>query len=237
MKHFEKYHKPQFSVKEYLFPLLAQYVILLVCINLHRLFVSKGAYVCAKAMVGDEMSSPTAGRLIFCCLTFAGAVLLTISASRIAKKGQEYLPFFLGLLAGTFLWQSIGEDLWNFSVNGMNFVQFENISTLPVFILTILFMIYAAKNHALDWGVWCSLLGFMCNWLGHYVMTATYPFVAAHFEESAWNRGIACVCGSALILLGIYLGVFSAKDRKGRLLASIVTYIATGIIAFGIIDG
>lgn len=39
MNHFETYHKPQFSVKEYLLPFLAQYLILMVCIMLHRLFI------------------------------------------------------------------------------------------------------------------------------------------------------------------------------------------------------
>lgn len=237
MSHFDKYHKPQLSVSEYILPFLSQYVILLACIRLHRLFINKGAYVCPEVMVGDEMSSPTEGRLIFCLMAFAGAVLLTAIASKTAKKGREYIPFFLGLISGTLLWQSIGEDLWNFSVNGVNFVQFESVSMFPVFVLTILFIIYAVKNDALDWGVWCALLGFLCNWLGHYIMLGTYPFVAAYFEESVWNKGIAYGSGSILILLGIYLGVFSARDRKGRLIASIITYIATGIIAFGIMEG
>ena len=170
-------------------------------------------------------------------MAFAGAVLLTVIASQTAKKGREYIPFFLGLISGTLLWQSIGEDLWNFSVNGVNFVQFESVSMFPVFVITILFVIYAVKNQALDWGVWCTLLGFLCNWLGHYVMLGTYPFVAEYFEESVWNKGIAYGSGSILILLGIYLGVFSARDRKGRLIASIITYIATGIIVFGIMGG
>ena len=237
MKHFTIYHKPQFSLKEYFLPFLSQYAILLICIRLHRVFVSKGAFVCAETLVGDEMSSPTVGRLVFCILAFVGAVLLTMAASDAAKKEKEYKPFFLGLFAGTFMWQSIGEDLWNFSVNGINFMQFESVSVLPVFVITMLFVVYAVKNEVLDWGVWCALLGFLCNWLGHYVMLGTYPFVAAYFEESVWNRGIAYVSGGILALTGIYLGVCSAKDRKGRLFASIVTYIATGIIAFGIMEG
>ena len=68
-------------------------------------------------------------------------------------------------------------------------------------------------------------------------MLGTYPFATAYFEEAVWNRGIAYVSGGILALAGIYLGVCSAKDRKGRLFASIVTYIATGIIAFGIMEG
>lgn len=237
MNHFETYHKPQFSVKEYLLPFLAQYLILMVCIMLHRLFIGHGPLLGPEVLVGDEMSSPTAGRLVFCILAFVLAVVLTGIASKKAKAGAEYIPFFLGLFAGTFLWQSIGEDLWNFSVNGVNFVQLGSVSVFPIFVITVLFVIYAVRNETLDWGVWCALFGFLCNWLGHYVMLGTYPFVAAYFEESAWNQGIAYVSGAVLAVFGIYLGVCSAKDRKGRLFASIVTYIATGVIAFGMMEG
>lgn len=237
MKHFEKYHRAEFSLKEYLLPFLLQYVILIICIRLHRLFVDKGAMLGSPVMVGDEMSSPTTGRLAFLIIAFIAAVILTAIASKKAKEGKEYLPFFFGLFAGTFFWQAVGEDLWNFSVNGVNFIQFESVSVLPIFIFTLLFLIYAVKNDVLDWGVWCSLLGFLCNWWGHYVMLGTYPFVASYFQESVWNKGIAYISGGILALIGIYLGVFSAKDRKGRLFASIVTYIATGVIAFGMMEG
>lgn len=237
MKHFEAYHKPKFSLKEYFLPFLAQYGILMVCIMLHRLFINQGALLGEPVMVGDEMSAPTAGRLVFCILSFVLSVILTIIASKQAKHGKDFAPFFLGLFAGTFMWQSLGEDLWNFSVNGVNFMPFESVSALPVLIIAILFIIYAIRNNSLDWGVWCALLGFMCNWLGHYVMLGTYPFVAGFFEETVWNRGIAYISGCILLLLGIYLGIFSAKTRKGRLLAAILTYIATGIIAFGIMEG
>lgn len=148
-----------------------------------------------------------------------------------------HAPFFMGLFAGTFLWQSIGEDLWNFSVNGINFVQLESVSVFPIFVMTILFAAYAAKNHALDFGMWCVLLGFFCNWAGHYVMLGTYPFVAPYFEEAVWNKGIAYISGAILGVIGIYLGICAAKDRKGRLFAAIITYIATGIIAFGMMEG
>lgn len=89
MNHFEKYHNPQFSVKEYFLPFLAQYVILLACIKFHRLFIGKGAYIEAEAMVGDEMSSPTTGRLAYCLMAFAVVLLLTVTASKMAKKGSE----------------------------------------------------------------------------------------------------------------------------------------------------
>lgn len=212
MNHFEKYHKPQFSVKEYFLPFLSQYLILAVCILLHRLFINRGGLICPEVLVGDEMSSPTAGRLVFCVIAFVAAVVLAAAASRRAKEGKEYAPFFMGLFAGTFLWQSIGEDLWNFSVNGVNFVQLESVSVFPIFVITLLFVCYAAKNQALDFGMWCALLGFLCNWAGHYVMLGTYSFVAAYFEEAAWNQGIAYSSGTILGVVGIYLGVCAAKD-------------------------
>ena len=237
MERFEKYHKAEISLKEYLLPFLAQYLILVICIRIHRLFVDKGPMISKPVMVGDEMSSPTTGRLAFCVIAFLVAIVLSIIASKKAKDRKEYLPFFCGLFAGTFFWQAVGEDLWNFSVNGVNFIQFESVSVLPIFLFTVLFLIYAVKNDVLDWGVWCSLLGFLCNWWGHYIMLGTYPFVALYFKEATWNKGIAYISGGILSLLGIYLGVFSAKDRKGRLFAAIVTYIATGVIAFGIMEG
>lgn len=237
LKHFTKYHQPEFSIKDFLLPFCAQYLILLACMMLHRLVVDKGSLLCASAMVGDEMSSPTVGRLIYCLIAFLAAVGLTALASRKAKEGKEYLPFFLGLTAGTFFWQSLGEDSWHFSINDTNFIQFESISVFPVFVLTCLFVVYAVRNSVLNWGVWCALLGFLCNWWGHYIMLGTYPFVAAYFEESVWNKGVAQIAGGILLAIGIYLELFSAKDRKGRLLASILTYISTGIIIFGTMEG
>lgn len=236
MKHFELYHKPHFSAKEYLLPFLLQYVVLLVCIRLHRLFIYRGPLVGEAVMVGDEMSSPTAGRLAFCILSFILGTVLTILASRKSKQGSDYLPYLLGSFAGTFFWQSIGEDAWNFAIGGVNFIQFESVSVFPIFLVTVLFLVYAVRNEVLDWGIWCTLFAFLANWWGHYVMLGTYPFVTAYFEEAVWNRGISSVTGILLLLAGIYLGVFSAKDRKGRLFAAMVTYIATGVIAFGLME-
>ena len=53
----------------------------------------------------------------------------------------------------------------------------------------------------------------------------TYLIVAAYFEEAVWNRGIAYISGAVLEVIGIYLGVCAAKDRKGRLFAAIVKII------------
>ena len=88
MNHFEKYHKPQFSAKEYFLPFLSQYLILTVCILLHRLFINRGELIGLAVMVGDEMSSPTAGRFAFCILAFVAAVVLAAVASSKAKAGK-----------------------------------------------------------------------------------------------------------------------------------------------------
>lgn len=237
MKHFEKYHAPEFSVREYLVPFLLQYGILIVCLMLHTAFVSKGPLLGAEVMVGDEMSSPTAGRLFFAVAAFITGIIFTSRASSEAGEGKTYVPFFFGMFAGTFFWQALGEDLWHFSVNGVHFVQLESVSVFPLVVVTVLFVIYAVRREILDWGVWCALLSFLCNWFGHYIMLGTYPFVAKYFETSVWNRGVAWISGIFLAILGVYLGIFSAKDRKGRMFAAIVTYIATGILAFGLMEG
>ena len=237
MKHFELYHKPRFSAKEFLIPLVLEYVVLLTCIRLHRLFIYRGALLGDPVMVGDEMSSPTVGRLAFCILSFLAAVILSALASRKAKAGDAFVPFLYGSFAGTFLWQSLGEDAWNFAVDGVHFIQFESVSVFPLVPVVVLFLIYAVRNDSLDWGIWCTLFSFLTNWWGHYVMLGTYPFVSAFFEESAWNRGISSVSGILLLLLGLYLCLCSAKDSKGRIFSAIVTYAATGILAFGMMEG
>lgn len=237
MKHFELYHKPRFSAREYLLPLILEYVVLLSCIRLHRIFIYRGALLGEQVMVGDEMASPTTGRLAFCILSFVAAVVLSVLASRKAKAGDVYVPFLFGSFAGTFFWQSLGEDAWNFAVDGVHFMQFESVSVFPLVPVTILFLIYAVRNEILDWGIWCVLFSFLTNWWGHYVMLGTYPFVSAFFEEAAWNRGIATVSGILLLLAGVYLSLCSAKDCKGRVFSAILTYAATGILAFGMMEG
>ena len=237
MKHFERYHKPQFSAREYLLPFLLQYVVLLCCIRLHRLFIYRGPLLGEAVLVGDEMSSPTAGRLAFCILSFILGTALAVLASRRAKRGDDLAPYLMGSFAGTFFWQSLGEDAWNFAIGGVNFVQLESVSVFPLFLVTVLFLIYAVRNHVLDWGIWCVVLSFLANWWGHYVMLGTYPFVAAYFEEAVWNKGISTVVGVLLLAAGVYLGLCSAKDKKGRIFAAMVTYIATGVIAFGMMEG
>lgn len=237
MNHFELYHKPRFSAKEYLVPLLLEYVVLLSCIRLHRLFIYRGPLLSDPVMVGDELSAPTAGRLAFCILSFVAAVVLAVLASRKAKAGDSYVPFLFGSFAGTFLWQSLGEDAWNFAVDGVHFIQFESVSVFPLVPVVILVLLYAARNDSLDWGIWCTVFSFLTNWWGHYVMLGTYPFVSALFEASAWNRGISFVTSGLLLLTGIYLSLCAAKDCKGRIFAAIVTYAATGILAFGLMEG
>lgn len=237
MKHFELYHKPRFSAKEYLLPLILEYVVLLSCIRLHRLFIYRGALLNEPVLVGDEMTSPTVGRLVFCLLSFLAAVVLSVLASRKAKAGDVYVPFLFGSFAGTFLWQSLGEDAWNFSVDGVHFIQFESISVFPLVQVVILLLIYAARNDVLDWGIWCTVFSFLTNWWGHYVMLGFYPFVSAFFEEAAWNRGISSVVGILLLAVSLYLCLCSAKDCKGRIFSAMVTYAATGILAFGLMEG
>ena len=68
-------------------------------------------------------------------------------------------------------------------------------------------------------------------------MLGLYPFVSAFFEESAWNRGISSVVGIPLLLVGLYLCLCSAKDCKGKIFSAIVTFAATGVLAFGMIEG
>ena len=222
-------------LKEYVLPFLGQYVVLIICMVLHRLFVGQGSLIAEAELVGDEMSSPTVGRLIYAILSFTMFVVLTILSSGQAKKGKEILPFWLGMFAGTFLWQSIGEDLWHFTLDGVHFVQLESITVFPFAILFILFLVYVLRNHSLDWGVLCVVLSFACNWMGHYVMLGTYPFVSEFVEPAVWYRSVGCCVGVATLLIGLYCGIKKADTRKKRLLSAILSYIAVAVIVFGII--
>lgn len=234
MKHFELYHKPEFSARQYLIPLVLEYVVLLSCISFHRIFIHLGPMLGESVLVGDELSSPTAGRLAFCILAFLAAIVLSVLASRKARADNVYVPFLFGSFAGTFLWQSLGEDAWNFAVGGVNFVQLESVSVLPLVLAVIPLLIYAARNESLDWGIWCVLFSFLTNWWGHYITLGTYPLVSASFEETVWMHLVSAVVGVLLLLAGLYLGLCSAKDIKGRIFGAAVTYVATGVLAFGL---
>jgi hypothetical protein len=222
---------------EYLVPLLAEFLILAVCISFFYLFYDLGPMIEEPALVGEALTKPTLGRLAFGIAALLLWFVFTLVASKLAKKERHYTSSFLGFAAGILLWQFVGEISWHYSVGGVHFVPLESVTTLPLAILFILLLIYGKKHHSFDWGVWCMLLSFAFNWMGHYVMEGTYPFVESMVDQHTWYVCAALVSGLCGLICSIIFLLFRARTVRGRLLASMLTYISIAVIAFGVIEG
>lgn len=222
---------------EYLVPLLAEFLILAVCISFFYLFYDLGPMIEEPSLVGEALTKPTLGRLAFGIAALLLWFIFTLVASKSAKKERHYTSSFLGFAAGILLWQFVGEISWHYSVGGVHFVPLESVTTLPLAILFVLLLIYGKKHHSFDWGVWCMLLSFAFNWMGHYVMEGTYPFVESMVDQHTWYVCTALVFGLCGLILSIIFLLFRARTVRGRLLASMLTYISIAVIAFGVIEG
>lgn len=242
MKAFENYKPVIRSTRrellfEYLLPLLVEFLILTVCIIFAPVLVGLGPMIQAPALVGEAQTKPTLGRLVFGIIALVLWFVITLLASRSAKKDKHYTPSFLGFIAGILLWQAIGEISWHYSIGGVHFVPLESITSFPLACLFIMLLVYGKKHHSFDWGVWCMLLSFAFNWMGHYVMEGTYPFVASLVDQHTWYIGASSVSGACGFIYSIVYLLFRAKTRRGRLLASMLTYISISVIALGILEG
>ena len=144
-------------------------------------------------MVGENLTSPTVGRLAFGIIVLVLWFFFSLVASNAAKKEKHYASSLFGFAAGILLWQFIGEISWHYSVGGVHFVPFESVTTFPIACLFILLLLYGKKHHSFDWGIWCMLLSFAFNWMGHYVMEGTYPFVASFVGQHTWYVRAALV--------------------------------------------
>jgi len=223
--------------KEYLFPLLLQYVILAVLIILFTTFVKRGPLIGEVKLVGSEMSSPTVGRLLYGLFALVAFMVFTFFASKAAKANNDIRSFWCGFTAGILLWQAIGEISWHFSVGGINFVPLENVTSFPLAILFVLLLIYGKRHHSFDWGVWIMLLSFACNWFGHYITIGIYPFVKDYFASRQWNVGMSLISGTLYFIFSVCFLLFRAKTTKGRMLASLMSYISLAVIYFGFAEG
>ena len=242
MKALDNYSKqirstPKEIVCEYFLPLLAEFGILILCIFPFRLFKKIDVLIQEPSLVGNDLNDPTVGRLVFGIMAIVLWFIFTWFASKAAEKDKHYSSSFLGFTAGILLWQFIGEISWHYSIDGVHFVPLESITTLPIACLFILLLIYGKKHHSFDWGTWCMLLSFAFNWMGHYVMEGTYPFVASFVDQHTWYVGASLVSGICGFVYSIIFLLFRAKTRRGRILASMLTYISIGVIAFGFIEG
>lgn len=242
MKAFENYGLRVRSTRreillEYFLPLLAELLILLAAMSLFSLFTKLGPMLEESTLVGDETTKPTLGRLIYGLSALVMWFVISWIASKAAGKDKHYLSSLSGFAAGILLWQFVGEISWHYSVGGVHFVPLENVTTFPIACLFILLMLYGKKHHSFDWGIWCMLLSFAFNWMGHYVMLGTYPFVESLVDQHKWYVLTSAVSGACGLVFSIIFLLFRVKTRRGRILASMITYISIGVISFGIIEG
>ena len=68
-------------------------------------------------------------------------------------------------------------------------------------------------------------------------MEGTYPFVASMVDQHTWYVGASLTAGVCGLIYSIVFLLFRVKTRRGRLLASMLTYISIGVIAFGLMEG
>ncbi|MGN0347131.1 MAG: hypothetical protein ACI4DU_07570, partial [Lachnospiraceae bacterium] len=69
---------------------------------------------------------------------------------------------------------------------------------------------------------------------GHYVMEASYPFVQSFFTENKWYMIIGITLGIIVFAGSLYYLLKKADSLKKRLFCSAVSYLAVGMIYFGI---
>lgn len=221
----------------FLYAFLIQVGLLLVCMRTHRTCIGLGNELAHSETVRGQLTNPTLGRFIFMLVAFVLFAFLTFFAEKISQKGKIYLPFALGTLAGTFLWQAIGEDAWHFSMDGIYMVQLESIEVLPLAILFLIAFFCLCKKQILGWGVWSMLLSFGTNWMGHYVLECMGVPFKSFIPENIFMICIGCGLGSVLFVLGLIYGLKKGKTVKQRFEMAVLCYFAMALIAFGIMEG
>lgn len=222
---------------DYIIPLILEFAVIGVLIVLFTVCVGKGPLLQEEKLIGDEMASPTLGRLIYGFVSFAGFIALVVMASRASKSGQDTKAFWLGYIAGILLWQSVGEISWHYSVGGINFTVLENITSFPIAVLACMLFVYCRRNHSFDWGVLITYISFMCNWIGHYITIGIYPFFTWLTDKTTWIMAMSFSVGSIAFVLSLIYLLLRVKTKKGRMLASLISFIALAIIAFGVLEG
>ena len=68
-------------------------------------------------------------------------------------------------------------------------------------------------------------------------MEGTYPLVESIVDQHTWYIGSSIVSGLGVLIYSIVFLLFRANTRRGRILASMLTYISIGVMAFGIMEG
>lgn len=185
-----------------------------------------------------EMVDPNPLRLTFMCVGLVVSLILANVSIRKGEKGGTYPAFWIGFAGGTLLWQSIGECAWHFSIRCEDFLMcfphLEGASAVFLVLLISLLLLYAYRHDSFEWGLWTFILAFMCNWIGHFVMIGTYPFVSTLMEESLWYIISGSILGVGTCALALVLGLRHALDTKARLCCAMLLFMGIGIITTGV---
>lgn len=228
-------------ILEGIVPTMIQFGVLVLAILEFAFLIGSGngaPLIQTPRLVGGELSNPNAVRFAYLFLALSLSLALAVLAERRACRGSDSGAFWYGIIGGLLLWQAIGECSWHFGFSTAgSFTGFPRIECAAgAFLLLpfLLLLVYAARRHAFGWGVWCFLLSFLCNWLGHFVMIGTFPLVSSFLEEAAWYRVCGLCIGIPLSLLSLALMFFVAQNKKARLLSSLLLYTAIGILATGL---
>ena len=244
MKHFDRLFSRRCDGKtfarEVLLPVAGLLGITAVLVVLFAVIVFPGKNltpVIPPHLDDGEMVDPNPLRLAFMLVGLVVAIILACVAIRKGEKGKTWPAFWIGYAGGTLLWQSMGECAWHFSIKGEDFLMcfphLEGSSAVFLMLMFTLLLLYAYRHDSFGWGMWIYLLSFLCNWLGHFVMIGTYPFVAGVMKEQAWYILSGIVLGSLTCVLAVLMGLTSARDLKSRLCCSLLLYMGIGIIVTG----
>lgn len=227
-------------LKDFVVPFLIMLGITGVGIALFMFTIGLGGDIAPAVAVGDEMSKPTVGRLIYLIISFIAFVVCAVLAESYARKERLFPAFYLGFIAGMLLWQAVGEASWHFGydVRGAfsNFFRIEAPGSLLLVISFALLTAYLMRRRSLGFGALCTLSSFLCNWYGHFVSEGTYPLVAASMDVSKWYAISGLSVGIVLTAAAILLALRKYKDTRGRLLCSMLLYIGISVISFGFIE-
>lgn len=230
------------GIREGLLPALIQFIILAAVIIEFAVFIGSGNGFpdLIPSVINDgEPTNPNIIRLAYMIAAFIGSLICASVSSRLCRDNKNTAKsFWISVIGGTLLWQSVGECSWHFGLKCedeyLSFAHIETGSSLFLLILFILLLGYCARKKAFNWGIGIFLFIFLINWTGHFLQIGTYPVASEWFSEDAWFRCIGLSAGIPGILFSLYCIFFAAKDHKGRLFSSVLLYTSACMIFTGI---
>lgn len=225
--------------KAYVVPFFIQLAIIAGMIFCFMKIVSLGEMIMPVVEKSGEFTRPTSGRLFYTIVSFCMFILMAVCASYFSRTGHTYGPFYMGFLAGTFLWQSIGECVWHFGAYSegvfVNFTRLESVEVIPLLMPIFLLIDYGFHRRFYNWGVQAVIRAFVCNWMGHYVTTGMESVWSKVFGGEIWSIVVSLSLGIAFAAGGLVYAFSGGHSEKNLLRASTATFIGVSVVVFGFI--